>query len=213
MPKPNGSAGSFLFSCQLAQTLAFNPPHQLGWQGVEQWKLPSMMTCLKAPSFPNPLLLFTLLSQQKASRLLQNWKYILNKMMLWHFHPLRCYIAMAIGPVLFYSEKLSEPSLRNCYVSSGCPGVWYCLSWYSLLPLSINYTMGICMHGCKELLTKGALHLETPEVHSACTDDVGSRSEWFKTGKENRGMLTVHAPHRVHPDGNKSRKILTWEIL
>lgn len=63
MPKSNGSAGSCLFSCQLAQTLAFNPPHQLGWREVGQWKLPSMMTCQRlllsltlfssSPSFPN----------------------------------------------------------------------------------------------------------------------------------------------------------------
>lgn len=108
------------------EVLTFNPPQQLGWWGDGQWRLPSMTSLKAPPSSPNTLLLFTFLSPQKASRLLQNWNYILNKMTLRHFHLLWSYVVMSIRPVLFYSEKLSALSLRNCYASLGCPGVWSC---------------------------------------------------------------------------------------
>lgn len=47
------------------------------------------------------------------------------------------------------------------------------------------------MRGCKELLTKDTLHLETPDVHSVCTDGVESNGS--KQEEETEGcLLSVH---------------------
>lgn len=155
----------------------------------------------EGPSFPNHLL--PCLSQTKAP---QNCKNILNKIILEMF-PSVWGAVIVIWPVFFYFKKLSEQSLRNCCENLGCP----------VCAPALNNT-SCC---CGAFVTPWArtwlaarssspqvLHLETPDVHRACTGEVESRSKWFKTEKGNRETLVVYALCRVHLGGNKRRKII-----
>lgn len=47
-------------------------------------------------------------------------------------------------------------------------------------------TRAVFTCGCEELLTKNALQLEIPDVHSACTDNIESRSEWLEIEREEK---------------------------
>lgn len=78
LPNSKGSVGSCLISCQLrlAREAAGASLQSASNRMVGS---STATTSLRAPSFPNHLLLFPFLSQQKS---LQNWKNIFNKIML-----------------------------------------------------------------------------------------------------------------------------------
>lgn len=116
-------------------------------------------------------------------------------------------VVTVIWPVLFYSEKLSEPGLRNCCVRLGCSA---CAPALNNTPRCHRASVTPWARAWLDArsFSPWVLHLETPDVHSACTGEVESRSKWLKTEKGNSRMLTVHVLRRVHLGGNKSGEIL-----
>lgn len=196
----NGSIASCLISCQLrlareaaGASLQSASSRIVGSSAVSWGLLPSLTTFSSSLYFPN-------------KKLHQTGRIYWIKL-CWRCLHQYGRVVIVIWSVFFYLKKLSEQCLRNCCDNLGCPG---CVP-------ALNNTP--CCHGtfvtpwartwlAARSFSPQVLHLETPDVHRACTGEVESLSKWFKTEKGNREMLAVHEPCRVHLGGNKSRKIL-----